>query len=80
MLILKLMGPEDLADDHPAKTFRLVQIKDDTHVEFIPSVAYEGVNFIARTINSQGDVGELPLDGNAYVMSESGKTIAYHTH
>lgn len=74
MLTVKMMSNEDLADSDPAKGFTLIQLDRLDHITFSKS---EGRQVFVIQRDSGGTV-EYELEGNVYVLSESGKTIASH--
>lgn len=71
-MILKLMGPESASDSDTRKTFRLlcgVSAVDFGRSE-VCSASYADVTF------NDGETERYNLNGNAYVMNDSGKTIS----
>lgn len=77
---LKLMSDDGRPDTDPFKHFVLYTLQDGAVVSFD---RYTGERVDVRyeaniMFNGDGFNGVLPLLGNAYVMSESGKTIASH--
>ncbi len=81
MLIVKLMSDENVPDDHHSKNYELVQVGNKDKLEFRRKQVLEtGTNFTLLIFREDGSTSAFPLKGNAYVMSESGKTISSHGH
>jgi len=88
MLYVKIMSGEDLPDTNPHKNYSIIPVEKDQVMQFVinplwqqdpltgESPATEKYHLI---INSPDGSDEThPLWGNAYVMTETGKTIATH--
>lgn len=68
-MYLKLMSAEDAPDSDGGKGYRLIEC---SRVEF----SREPNGPVARTWDSSGNPGDkYGLDGNAYILNNSGKTI-----
>lgn len=88
MLYVKIMSAEDLDDTNPFKHYSIVPVENNQVMQFadnpqhFPNAKALGEPETHRfnlLINSPDGSDEIhPLWGNAYVMSESGKTIASH--
>lgn len=85
MLTVKLMSDENMPDTDQLKSFQLIQVSDRESIHFFK----EGVNdqsgdfnaeypYTLSIENADGVKVMYALKGNAYVISESGKTIASH--
>lgn len=70
---LKIMSGQDMADGSPFKNYDLYSIAPGGKVSFRQNSTGLDVAVIA---NPEADSEEVILYGNAYMMSESGKTIA----
>lgn len=87
MLTLKLMSDENLADHDTRKTFKLYQC-DQCHFYRQPPKTEDGSKVPVVELEYVDRSGEAPvvmtrtiyLEDNAYVMNESGKTIASFAH
>jgi len=74
-MYLKIMGNENAPDCDSRKSFRIFEV--EKHVQF--SRNETGHAFVAFRIAGEGEDGDLNrfmLTENAYVMNDSGKTIA----
>lgn len=71
-MILKLMGPEHAPDSDTRKTYRLLSgvIAVDFGRHEHCSAAYADVTF------NDSETERFTLDGNVYVMNDTGKTIS----
>lgn len=76
MYSIKIMSGENLADSDVAKGFKMILVDEGDHFEFGHNTQGEPI----VTVNAgKGDnrLGVVyPVTGNAYVMSETGKTVA----
>lgn len=87
MLTVKIMSEENLADHDTRKGFKLYQC-DQCHFYRQPPKTEDGPKIPVVEIEYVDRSGETPvemtrnifLSGNAYVMNESGKTIASFAH
>lgn len=70
-MYLKIMGPENAPDADTRKTFRLIECRE---AQFYRDD--DGNAFAYMNPGSWDDGYELPIVGNAYLMNESGKTVA----
>lgn len=76
MITIKIMSSENLADSDGAKAFQIIVVgAGDT---FTFGHALDGKPKVDVRICSNGEYNTTtyPLTGNAYVMGETGKTIA----
>lgn len=69
-MYLKLMGPEDLADSDSRKTFRMASGVAD--VSFVRNAQ----SCEAIVLYEDGQREAFPLEGNVYVLNDSGKTVS----
>lgn len=76
MLTVKMMSNEDLVDSDPAKGFTLIQLDRLDHVTFSKSRVRECQVMVIQ--RDSGGTAEYDLEGNVYILSESGKTVASH--
>lgn len=70
-LIVKIMSGEDIADDNPQKSFKLITGVE--HIEFHRRI---GAPVARISVADEPESFELDLDGNVYVMNANGKTVA----
>ena len=76
-MIVKLMSAENLPDDHPSKGCRIVDKVHDVNFHKIPT-GESALTISYATPNSGGASAideTITLQGNVFVMNESGKTI-----
>ena len=85
MLYVKIMNKKSLSDDDRSSNYKLVTVQNNQIIEFCdsPSVqstvcSSESARFSLEVRSPDGEVFRHDLFGNAYVMNESGKTIATH--
>lgn len=87
MLYVKIMSGEDMDDTSPSKHYSIIPIENNQVMQFVDNPLFQerqppdspGVPRFLMLVNSPDGSDEThPLFGNAYVMSESGKTIASH--
>jgi hypothetical protein len=93
MLYVKIMSGEDLPDTDPRKHYVIVPIQGDEVMRFVDNSEYivaEGsapfkpetqpsiARYLLEVHGPEGGCETHALTGNAYVMTESGKTIASH--
>lgn len=83
MLTVKLMSDENMPDDSPWKHYRLVQVESSAVMKFCENEDWEKSmpplpRFALKVTQKDGEESTYALFGNAYVLSESGKTIASH--
>ena len=71
MLVVKLMGPENLSDGSSQKTYRLL-----ANVATVNFKRGNGKSFIELSYIGDDEVFEFELEGNVYIMNEDGKTIS----
>lgn len=76
MLTLKMMGPENVADSNPSKTFTLVMVPARSNIHFTRRDS--GCPSILVT-DLDGEAEEYLPEGNTYVL-ENGKTVATFAH
>jgi len=87
MLYVKIMSDEDLPDTDPFKHYTIVPVENSEVMRFAENTNLTDGTKLAR-INEprfvlevhapEGGIQTHELFGNAYVMTESGKTIASH--
>lgn len=75
MLMIKLMSGEDAADSSPSKSFTAVVVGAGQTFEFYRKEQQPYLDVIGND-----ETITYPLLGNAYVVSEMGKTIATFAH
>jgi hypothetical protein len=73
---LKVMSGEPLADNDPFKGFKAISLGDGSSVEFKKNEEGFDVAVVSNPLHA--DDQTFLLDGNAYVLSNSGKTVASH--
>jgi hypothetical protein len=85
MLYVKIMHGQDRPDTDPWHTYQIVTVRDDQAMEFRANTVpdgqegnKEGERFSLAVRDKDGSLYLHYLTGNAYVMNESGKTIASH--
>lgn len=83
MLYVKIMSDEDLPDTDPYKHYVIVPVENNEVIRFCTNEGGEPVisdlpRYLLEVHSPTGGIETHPLTGNAYVMSESGKTIASH--
>lgn len=78
MYSIKIMSGEDLADSDIAKGFKMILVAAGDTFEFGHNAEGEPIVTITTCSADErtGSSIEYPLTGNAYVMSETGKTVA----
>ena len=84
---IKVMSSEDRPDNHPSKGFQLILLQDGDRFEFDPQPYSDLVCSQLRIFRQQKGENDLEMiqcekhlvHGNAYVMNDSGKTIATFT-
>lgn len=76
MYSIKIMSGENLADSDVAKGFKMILVDEGDHFEFGHNTQGEPIVTVnaGKGDNRHGNV--YPVTGNAYVMSETGKTVA----
>ena len=87
MLHVKIMSDENLFDLKAEKNFKIVSVGDKDVMEFAkitntlgaPTTAPDGSRFVLYVTRSDGVKERHNLYGNAYVINDSGKTIATHS-
>jgi len=89
MLYVKIMSGEKIPDTSPYKGYKVVTVQNDQNIQFytnpdierlgaLPEGAPSIAHFLMSVTKSDGSEENYELFGNAYVMTESGKTIASH--
>lgn len=91
MLYVKIMSAEALEDTNPYKHFQIVPIDNKATIQFVDNPFYVPPGSVGTCSESptmerfrlvvtspEGSSETYALFGNAYVMSENGKTIASH--
>lgn len=90
MLYLKIMSDQNLADSDPQKNYIIVPIANGHRLAFVRDESYPKEDpHVVALIGPHAGCGTafdnipeedkdmvVPLTGNAYVLSESGKTIS----
>ena len=76
MYSIKIMSGENLADSDVSKGFKMILVDAGDTFEFGHNA--QGEPIVAVSVNKGDDSShiEYPVTGNAYVMSETGKTVA----
>jgi hypothetical protein len=74
---IKLMSNENLDDADHNKGFQLISLGDGSRVEFKKNAG--GFDAVVVHNPQHSDAEEILLVGNAYVLSNAGKTIASHS-
>lgn len=72
-MLIKIMSGEDCPDDHPCKSFTLIENVNWYHTERDGN----DVLIMEWTIKDEGEVQSVAPDGNVYIMNDAGKTIAH---
>lgn len=82
MLYVKIMSDEDMPDTDPYKNYRIVPVERNEVMQFVPnpikSTDGSEPRFMLEVHGPEGGIETHHLSGNAYVMTENGKTIASH--
>jgi hypothetical protein len=90
MLYVKIMSGEDLPDTDPCKNYTIVPLQNNEVMQFVrnqESLVWESgaqevgprpCRYQLEIHAPDGGIETHDLSGNAYVMNESGKTIATH--
>lgn len=86
MLYVKIMSGEDLPDTDPYKHYSIIPVENNEVMQFVDNPLYvpkngdvpTSVRYHMLVTAPDGSSETHPLHGNAYVMSESGKTISSH--
>lgn len=76
MYSIKIMSSENLADSDVGKGFKMILVDAGDTFEFGHNVQGEPVVTVNINKGDEGSSIEYPVTGNAYVMSETGKTVA----
>lgn len=83
MLYVKIMSGQDMPDVDHYKHYIIVPVDNNEVMRFCENEDWDKAmppfpRFCLKVHAPEGGVCEYALTGNAYVMSESGKTIASH--
>lgn len=81
MLYVKIMSNQDLPDTDQNHNFTIVPVENNEVMEFVQDLDPKtdtSPRYALRVHSPEGGYETHPLTGNAYVMNESGKTIATH--
>lgn len=83
MLYVKIMSDQDMADVDPYKHYTIVPVANNEVMRFCENEDWDKATppfprFCLEVHAPEGGIEKHALFGNAYVMSESGKTIATH--
>lgn len=87
MLYVKIMSDEDMDDTNPYKNYSIIPVENSQTMQFVDnplripqevSDCPQGERFILLINSPDGSDERHVLTGNAYVMNDSGKTIASH--
>lgn len=88
MLYVKIMSGEPMEDTNPYKGFRIIPVGNDRTIQFTENPFWRGIGltsdcptverFQLHVVSPEGSSETYALSGNAYVLSENGKTIASH--
>lgn len=76
MFLLKIMSSQDLADNDLAKNYKMIVLGSGDQFEFYHASTC-GTPMVAIT-PKEGEMYRVVLTGNAYVVSETGKTVSSH--
>lgn len=83
MMYLKTMsGRRDLGEDDTRKDFTIDCVAPGGNISFVSGIEWvteQGAECGAVIADTDGSMRTIPLRGNAYVMSNTGKTIAHHS-
>ena len=76
-MLLKIMSPENAADDDSRKTFRLYGGVKSVEFERESAEELGLANAFAHIVYDDDRMSEsIIVNGNAYVMNDAGKTVA----
>lgn len=86
MLYVKIMSGEDLPDTDSYKNYVIVPVQNNEVMQFVDNPLYAPPKdncpsvpkYFLEVHGPEGGCETHDLSGNAYVMTESGKTIASH--
>lgn len=82
MLYVKIMSGEDWPDTSPFKNFVIIPVANTAVMAFINNPNWElgskEPRVLLRIEAEDSSIEHHEMFGNAYVMSENGKTIASH--
>lgn len=86
MLYVKIMSGEDLPDTDQFKNYVIVPVQNNEVMQFVDNHLYAPPKdncpsvpkYLLEVHGPEGGCETHELSGNAYVMTESGKTIASH--
>lgn len=82
MLYVKIMSGQDLTDTDQYHCYTIVPVANNEVMRFkenpVRSTGPEDCRFILEVHAPEGGIETHELTGNAYVMTESGKTISSH--
>jgi hypothetical protein len=83
MLYVKIMSDQDMPDTDPYKHFTIVPVANNEVMRFCENEDWDKATppfprFVLQVHAPEGGIESHALTGNAYVMAESGKTIATH--
>lgn len=86
MLYVKIMSGEDMPDTDPYKNYAIVPVERNEVMRFVDSPQADTQiprrddepRFVLEVHGPEGGIESHPLTGNAYVMTENGKTISSH--
>lgn len=76
MYSIKIMSSENLADSDVGKGFKMILVDAGDTFEFGHNAQGEPVVTVNINKGDEGSSIEYPVTGNAYVMSQTGKTVA----
>lgn len=76
MYSIKIMSRENLADADVAKGFKMILVDAGDTFEFGHNDQGEPIVTVSVSKGDESSCIEYPVTGNAYVMSETGKTVA----
>lgn len=76
MYSIKIMSRENLADADVAKGFKMILVDAGDTFEFGHNDQGEPIVTVSVNKGDDSSCIEYPVTGNAYVMSETGKTVA----
>jgi hypothetical protein len=76
MYSIKIMSGENLADSDVGKGFKMILVDAGDTFEFGHNAQGEPIVTVIAGKGDDRQCIEYPITGNAYVMSETGKTVA----
>lgn len=82
MLYVKIMSDQDMPDTDPYKNYSIVMVGAKQTMHFadnpVGGTDRKYPRYVLRVYSEDGSEESYELNGNAYVMNDTGKTIATH--